>query len=125
MLTFNLITIWFALGALGSFITAYITNDITIQCLVFTLLSIVALVLTRPFVKRALKHHPHIKTNLDSVIGEVGIVEVEINEHNNGRITVLGKDWKASSNRRIKVGEKALVLSIEGVKLIVKKLEGK
>lgn len=118
--TFNLITIWFAVGALGAFIVSYFTNDFLIQCLIFTLTAMITLILTKPLVKKLLKGHEKVKTNLDSVIGKIGIVEVEIKPNSIGRVEVAGKDWAAKSDKMIKKGRKVEVLAIEGVKLIVK-----
>lgn len=118
--TFNLITIWFAIGALGAFIVTYITDKVLVQVVVFTITTTLSLMLTRPFANKLLKNHKPVKTNLDSVIGKVGIVEVEIKPNALGRVTVLGKDWAAKSDKKIKIGSKVEVLNIEGVKLIVK-----
>lgn len=122
-ITFNLITIWFAVGALGAFVATYFTDALVWQFLVFTIVTTVSLVSTRPLVKKLLKGRTHIKTNLDSVIGAVGIVHVDIKPNAIGRVTVLGKDWAAKSDKLIKAGSKVEILDIEGVKLIVKKKE--
>jgi membrane protein implicated in regulation of membrane protease activity len=124
-MTFNLITIWFAVGAIGAFITTYFTGDVVIQCLVFTLVAVMSLLFTRPIVRRLVNNRGHVKTNLDSVVGEIGIVDIEIKRNALGRITVLGKDWAAKSDSTIKVGSKVKVLAIEGVKVIVRKMEDK
>lgn len=122
-LTFNLITVWFAVGALGAFVSTYVTNDIIIQCLVFAVVTTVSLIMTRPLVKKLLKGREPIKTNLDLVVGATGIVEDEINSDAMGRVTVLGKNWLAKSDKTIKVGSKVEILAIEGAKLIVKNKE--
>lgn len=118
--SFNLITIWFAVGALGALIVAYITDNVLVQFVIFTIVTTLSLMLTRPLADKFLKNYKHVKTNLDSVIGEIGIVEVEIKPNTLGRVTVLGKDWAAKSDKKIKVGSKVEILNIEGVKLVVK-----
>lgn len=122
-LTFNLITIWFAVGALGAFISAYITTDVVVQCLVFAIITTISLVMTRPLVKKMLKNSAPVKTNLDLVVGATGIVEKEISSETMGRVIVLGKNWLAKSSETIKAGSKVEILAIEGAKLIVKKKE--
>jgi membrane protein implicated in regulation of membrane protease activity len=121
--TFNFITIWFAVGALGAFVTTYFTDDVLIQGIVFTCVTAISLILTRPLVKRLFRGHIHIKTNLDAVIGTFGVVDVEIKAHGLGRVNALGKNWAATSDRTIKVGTKVEILDLQGVKLIVKKKE--
>jgi membrane protein implicated in regulation of membrane protease activity len=125
ILTSNFITIWFGLGAIGAFISTYFTTDVMLQFLVFTLITIISLILTRPFVRKITKGRDHVKTNLDSVVGRTGIVDTKITSHSLGRVTVLGKDWSAKSDETIEPGSEVEILAIEGVKLIVKKKEGK
>lgn len=121
--TINLFTIWFAVGSLGAFITTLFTSDVVIQCAVFTIVTTVSLILTRPLVKKLLKGRTYVRTNLDSVVGHIGIVSEIIKPTSIGRVTVFGKDWAAKSNETIEQGSEVLVLAIEGVKLIVKKKE--
>lgn len=122
-LTFNLITVWFAVGALGAFIATYFTGDLLLQFLVFTVVTTISLILTRPLVKRLLHGRGHVRTNLDSVVGATGVVDIDIKPNALGRVTVLGKDWAAKSDKAIKAGSKVEILAIEGVKLIVRKKE--
>jgi len=123
-LTFNLITIWFAIGALGAFIVSYFINNISLQVTFFALITLLSLVLTRPLVKKWLKIIPE-KTNLDAAIGKTALVikQIDINEF--GRVKVNGKEWTAKAEELIKEGERVKILGIEGVKLIVKKKEEK
>lgn len=121
-LTFNLVTIWFAVGSLGAFITAYFTENVTIQLFVFVIVSAVLLLFTRPILKKYLKIEPE-KTNLDAVIGKIGVVTKKITSLEPGRVRVHGKDWAAKAKETIKEGTKVEILKIEGVKLIVEKKE--
>ena len=50
--TVNLVSIWFAIGALGAFVTAFFTDSILIQLLVFVVISVVFLFVTLPIVKK-------------------------------------------------------------------------
>lgn len=124
-LTFNFITIWFAVGALGAFVATYVTGSVMIQLIVFATLTVISLLATRPLAKKLVRGHDHIKTNLDSVVGSIGIVHDTITDDKMGRVSVLGKDWAAISNETIKTGSKVEILAIEGVKLIVRKREEK
>ena len=64
-----------------------------------------------------------VPTNLDRVIGMVGIVTEEITRFKIGEVRVDGKKWSAISEEKIKVGEKVIIEGIDGVKLIVRKGE--
>lgn len=122
-LTFNLITIWIAIGGLAAYITSYITDNETIQIIIFFIVTIVTLLSTRRLVRKFIKNSE--KTNLDDVIGKKGIVTKDIVDEDVGRVKVMGKSWSAISEdeKSIKEGSKVEVLKIKGVKLIVKEVK--
>ena len=120
--TVNLVTIWFAIGAVAGLITTMFTDSFLIQLIVFIVVSLVALLLTKPLIKK-FKGFNVIPTNSDRVIGKVGEVTKEIKADKYGEVKVYGNIWTASSKEEIEVGEKVKVLAIDGVKLIVEKEE--
>ena len=122
LITINLVSIWFAIGALASFTVSLVSSDTTLQIAVFVIVSFISLVLTKSFVKKIRTKDP-IPTNLDRVIGEIGIVTEEITKLNPGEVKVDGKRWTAVANKKISVGSKVEILSIEGVKLSVKEVK--
>ena len=122
LITVNLVTIWFALGALASFILTYFTDNFMIQLIVFIVVSVISLILTRKIVEK-LKGGKTEATNLDRVIGKIGIVTEEITKLEPGEVKVDGKKWSAMSSKDISVGSKVEILSIDGVKLKVKEVK--
>ena len=120
--TINLTTIWFALGALLAYVTSFITDSLMIQTTVFLGVSVVSLIFTRPFVRKYLVKKAS-RTNADMLIGKIGIVTKEISKNTVGEVKIDGKYWSAKGSKKISVGSKVEILSIEGVKLIVKKKE--
>lgn len=122
LITINLVSIWFAIGALASFGVSLITEDATIQIAVFVIISFLSLLLTKSFVKKVRTRKP-VPTNLDRVIGKIGIVTEEIAKLNPGEVKVDGKRWTAISNKKIGIGSKVEILSIDGVKLSVKEVK--
>ncbi len=118
-MTLNLITIWFAFGALCSFISTYFTDSILIQTIVFLVSSALSLFITKPLFEKIIKIDKY-KTNLDRIIGQIGVVTKEIKKHENGRVKVDGKSWMALSDNNIKEGAEVEILRIEGAKIIVK-----
>jgi len=119
-ITLNLVTIWFAFGSICAYITSYFTENIIIQLIVFVVVSGLSLLLTKPLLEKHLKKHKE-KTNLDRVIGQIGIVVKDIKKHENGRVKVDGKEWMSTSEKEIKKGTEVEILKIEGAKLIVRK----
>lgn len=122
IISLGLTTIWFCVGAIGAAIAAALGFGILVQILVFAVLSVVAMVLFRPIALRFLNKGKE-KTNIDEVIGKVVVVVKEIdNEMSLGEVQLNGLSWTARSGdgRVIPAGERVTVVSVEGVKLIVK-----
>ena len=120
--TVNLVSIWFAIGAV---ITAFVSleiDNLMIHLAVFTISSILLLLITKPLVKK-LKKKETIPTNLDRVIDKTGIVTEDILKDEIGEVKVLGKRWSAYSDKEIKKDNKVKVLSINGVKLKVEEIK--
>lgn len=119
--TVNLVSIWFAIGAVASFVTTYFTDNAAIEWSVFVLVSFVSFLLTKPLAKR-FSLIP-IKTNLDQVIGAIGVVTEDIVPLQIGEVKVNGKKWSAISEIPIKKGSNVTILSIDGVKLKVEEVK--
>lgn len=120
--TAQLVSIWFLIGAIAALIAAFCGANLIIQIIVFIAVSILALVITRPLVKKYInpkKEH----TNADRVIGQVGIVAEDIdNIKATGQVKADGKIWtaRATDNSIIPSGCEVIIEKIDGVKLIVK-----
>ena len=122
--TVQLVSIWFAVGALAAMIPAIIGMDFTAQFAVFTVVSILVLAITRPFVKKKLTVQKT-ETNSRALIGKVAKVIQPIDHlQSQGRVMVEDMDWSARSENGepIDVGEEVLIKEIQGVKLIVEKI---
>jgi len=122
LLTVNLVTIWFAIGSILAMLCALLTDSIVIQVVVFVITSVIALLVTKPLMKK-FKGFERIPTNSDRVIGKTGEVTVKIEKNKYGEVRVFGNRWTATSKQEINVGEHVKVKAIDGVKLIVEKEE--
>ena len=120
--TVNLVSIWFAIGSLASFVTSLLVEEPTIQIAVFVIVSFISLVCTKSIVKK-LRTREIIPTNLDRVIGKIGVVTEEITKLEPGEVKGDGKRWSATSRKKINVGSKVEILSIDGVKLSVSEVK--
>lgn len=120
-ITVQLVSIWFVAGAVAACITSLITDNIIIQAIVFIVVTAVALIVTRPIVKRMKEKKPE-PTNADRYIGKTAVVVQPIdNEKAQGLVLVDNQKWTARSadGAPIPEGTKVTVAAIEGVKLIV------
>lgn len=122
MATVNLVSIWFAIGAIASCILSIYVDNLIIQLGCFVITSTICLILTKSIISK-IKNHKITPTNLDRVIGDIGIVTEDIDEFNNGEVKVDGKTWTATSKENLKVGTKVKIVSINGVKLNVKSIK--
>ncbi len=122
VLTMGLTTIWFAAGALAAAIAAACRAPLFIQIALFLIVSVAALVFTRPLAVRYFNGE-RTKTNVSSLVGQKGIVTGEIdNLKGIGQVTLNGMQWTARAAQKdlvIPEGSVVTVRSIEGVKLIV------
>lgn len=117
--TTEIVSIWFFVGSLISMILAICKVDPAIQIIVFVVVSLLSLVIARPFVKKYTKRN-EIKTNVDSIVGRIALVTEDILDGNRGVVKLDSQEWSAISNDNIVKGSKVVILSIEGNKLIVK-----
>ena len=120
--TVNLVTIWFAIGAVAAIISTIFTDSIVIQSIVFGVVSLLSLLITKPLIKK-FKGFEVEATNSDRVIGKIGEVTKKITSNKYGEVKIFGNIWTATSEEELEAGQKVKVLSIDGVKLIVKKEE--
>lgn len=120
--TVNLVSIWFAIGAIASCILSIYVDNLIIQLGCFVITSAICLILTKSIISK-IKNHKITPTNLDRVIGDIGIVTEDIDEFNTGEVKVDGKTWTATSKETLKVGTKVKIVSINGVKLNVKSIK--
>ena len=121
MSTTQLVCIWFAGGALVGLIAHFLNAPLWLQVILAAAVTLVLLISTRPFVKRFLQKK-ETPTNADRVIGQTAVVTERIdNVLEQGRVTVLGSDWRAKSadSEPIDASVRVKVEKIEGVKLIV------
>lgn len=120
--TAQMVTIWFAAGAAGAIVAELLGAQVWLQWIVFIAVSAVALVVTRPLVRKLTKTRVQ-PTNADRCIGQTAVVTEEIdNIAAKGQVNVNGVIWTARSSDGsvIQKDTKVTVEKIDGVKLIVK-----
>lgn len=123
--TMDLTSIWFSVGALFAFVIAIVEKEaIVFQFIAFLIVTGGLLLAVRPIARNYLKTNV-INTNVDRLIGKVAVCTKMINVGERGEVKIDGKFWLAvtSATEEIELDEKVVVIAIEGVKLIVDKLE--
>lgn len=122
--TAQIVTIWFAVGSVGSIIANVLGANSTGQLIVFVALSVLTLIIARPYLKKFTKTQVQ-PTNVDMCIGQQAVITEDIdNILGTGRVVIRDITWTARSANGEKIPKGSLVIieSIEGVKLIVRKI---
>lgn len=124
--TSELVSIWFAIGAVISLILSLIPGVAWwIQLIVFVVISAAILIFLRPFLKKLLKNS-RVDTNIDEIIGKKGFMTADYTDTEVGEVKIQGVLWTAintEENECLKKGDKVVVVAIQGNKLIVKKIK--
>ncbi len=121
--TQGLTTIWFAGGAVVAAAAAVVTDSILLQFLAGLVVSIVLLYFTRPLAVKKFNREL-VRTNISAVIGQTGIAESVLTPQEPGTVRADNKLWTAvlsPGEANVQRGEQVEILSVEGVKLIVRK----
>ena len=118
---FHLVSVWFAVGALGASVTAALGGSVGVQVAIFLVVSGGLLAALWPLTKKLI--NPKITpTNVDSIVGTKGYVTQNIdNLCATGQVKLGGMEWSARSadGNPIPQGTLVKVERIEGVKVIV------
>lgn len=119
--TLGLTTIWFTIGSVAAGIASYFGAPFYLQIIIFIVVSLIFLVLTRPIAKKKLNLGKS-KDITEAIIDKIALVTTEIAPFQQGQVKLEGKIWSAISEDLetvIGVGKEVKVVRIEGVKLIV------
>lgn len=124
IITLGLTTIWFAAGALTAFIISLFVDNLIVELIVFTGVSLTLLYFVRPLVLQFF-NPKKTKTNYEGVIGKEGEVDITIdNLKSVGQVNVGGQEWSARAleGGLLEKGTRVKVQGISGAKLIVSRI---
>ena len=118
--------IWFGVAAvLTAIFSLFMPEAYMVQVVVWAITSILLVLFTKKFTDKVKPETT--ATNVYSIIGKRAVVTTAINNENGtGQVKVDGDVWSARTENyeeTIPVGEHVEILRIDGVKVIVKKLE--
>ncbi len=118
----DLVSIWFAAGALLAIILSIIPGvPFWVEIIVFLVVGFVLIFSIRPLAKRFLVKK-EIKSNVEEKIGEKCVVTKKISELAHGEVKLNGVIWTAvAKDKKVTIDEQSLVtiIGIDGNKLIV------
>ena len=118
--TEGFLVFWFGIGAVASIGTSFLTENISIQIAVVSILLVLS---TR---KLTDKMKPkEVPTNVYTILGKKAVVSQAIdNLKGSGQIKIDGDIWsaKSESDEPIEEGASVEILNIDGVRAVVKKI---
>jgi membrane protein implicated in regulation of membrane protease activity len=120
--TFGFVFSSFGLGMIFAGLSAYIfPQNLIVQILVFILSSFVIFLTSQKWSKKFISKSSA-ETNVDALIGKIGIVTKAISKNEKGYVKVGGEIWSAISKNGVSLEKETSVevLEIEGNKLVVK-----
>ena len=124
LLTLSFVAFYPAIGALAAAVTAALGGDVWIQLLVFVVVSVVSLLLTRKPLLRLMSRTPQVPSNAPTVVGKRAVVVIAVEEGpgQRGQVRVGTEHWSARSEheRAIAEGVTVDVVRIDGVSLVVR-----
>ena len=122
----ELVSIWFAAGAIVSLIVFFIPGAAWwIEVIIFIVISATTLLCLRPLIKKFMKRSI-VNSNVDEMIHKKGKMIKGCDEYNHGEVKINGVIWTAQSSDEktpIDAGALVEVLSIDGNKLVVKEIK--
>ncbi|WP_436699704.1 NfeD family protein [Nocardioides sp. BYT-33-1] len=117
LLSLDLFLLMLAGGALAGVLTAFVTDNVVLQVLVASAVSVLLLAAVRPPLVRRLHGGPDLVLGPASLVGSRGIVTEPVAEHRPGRVKIGGESWLAVAEppgSALAVGETVEVVSIVG-----------
>ena len=121
--TMGLTTIWFSLGAVAAAIAAGLGAPIWLQAVLFVVVSVLVMILVRPFAMKVINKE-RTKTNIDDLVGKKALVIEDIdNQRGQGKVRFQGMEWTARSadDTVLEIEETVVIKAISGVKLMVER----
>ena len=122
-----LVSVWFAVGALVSMIVSFIPKvPWWVEVIIFFAVSLISFFAIRPILRKRMKRDV-IQSNVDSLVGKSGKVNEDIVPLEGGEVKINDVIWRANSLDDTLIPKDSVVevVSINGNKLIVKKVEEK
>ena len=116
------VAIYFGLAAIAAAAVAAVGLGVPLQLVTFAALSVGALMLTRPALKRAAGGTIAFRTGVDAMQGRIGMVTRPIAELEPGQVKIGGEMWTARcfyEEEPIAAGTRVEVVKVEGVTALV------
>lgn len=117
LMTVGLTSIWFAAGSFVAFIIALLGGNVVVQGIVFILVSVVLLALTKPWAGKYINSRT-VKTNVDSLVGERAVLTEDADSmKQTGKAVVNGQEWTVRPQDETQVIRKGELIEVVKISL--------
>jgi membrane protein implicated in regulation of membrane protease activity len=125
MLSVSFFLLPFAVGASAATIASFLGGELWLQWTLMIVVSILALIATRPVAKKLTATAQTEKSGVDRLIGMTGQVVAGSSPSGENRARIDREVWNVTteSGERLDVGAAVQVLRVDGAHLIVKAIE--
>lgn len=122
IITSAFIFVWFTIGAIAAIIAKILGCSFIVQAIIFIAVSAILMAVGYPIAKRSIKMSVKpTPTREQTYLGKEIIVDEDI--VSSGSVKIDGVYWAAKNEgEMIKKGDKAKIISVEGNKIIIKKV---
>lgn len=127
--TMSFFLFWFGIGALAAALAGSLGIGFVGQFLIFAVISTVLTAMSRTILQDyfSSKHSKAMRTGIDSLPGQIGVVTGAAKGHlNAAEVKVYGSTWSAvldETDESLREGEKVEVVRVEGATIYVKRAE--
>jgi len=121
LMTPTLVFACFVAGSLvAGVLSVFYPENYYLQLGIFAGVSVILLPLTRSLARKITKPSPQ-KSNVDALIGKVGLVTKTIDPDLGGQVRLEGETWLATAGEKIDENTKVVVISVSGAKVHVER----
>lgn len=125
--TQEFVSVWFSAGAVVAMCICYFV-PLYVQIIVFAVVSLAALILTRPLIKRLTARTERF-TNTDEFVGKRVMLEKDVTKFEAGEVKINGVVYQAvlaeDSDEEIEKGSIVEMVALKGNKIVVRMIENK
>ncbi len=125
--TQEFVSVWFSAGAVVAMCICFFV-PLYVQIIVFAVVSLAALILTRPLIKRLTARTERF-TNTDEFVGKRVMLEKGVTKFEAGEVKINGVVYQAvlaeDSDEEIKKGSIVEMVALKGNKIVVRMIENK
>ena len=118
--TLGFLFLSFGIGAIITGLSALVIPSVSIQILIFAVVTLIIFILSRKFSKKLISKN-YEETNIKALIGKTGKVVEEIPANEKGYVKIGGEEWAAVSKDKTEIPKdtRIEVNDIDGNKVIV------